>query len=139
MGVKTAHVQNGPVSKWPSSKPAAEPKRLIYGPLLCSYLKISIFYTVILITKYGIFFFFFFFFCCCCCCCFSFEVINNTNFGGMNRERLHAKVCEFVDTFLPVDLYSSPTPKLLPWGLTGTHFVVRYIDTENSDLLIEAA
>ena len=57
----------------------------------------------------------------------------------MNRERLHANVCEFVDTFLPVDLYSSPTLKLLSWGLPGTHFVVRYIDTENSDLLIEAA
>ena len=44
-----------------------------------------------------------------------------------------AKNCEFVETFLPVDLYLSPTSKLLPWGLTGTHFVVRYyIDNENS-------
>ena len=51
----------------------------------------------------------------------------------MNRERLPAKLCEFVETFLPVDLYSFPTSKLLPWGLTGTHFVVRYyIDNENS-------
>ena len=29
MGVKTAHFQNGPVSKWHSSKTAPEPKRLI--------------------------------------------------------------------------------------------------------------
>ena len=51
----------------------------------------------------------------------------------MNRDRLPAKICELVETFLPVDLYSSPTSKLLPWGLTGTHFVViYYIDNENS-------
>ena len=28
MGVKTAHFQNGPVSKWHGSKTAPEPKRL---------------------------------------------------------------------------------------------------------------
>ena len=51
----------------------------------------------------------------------------------MNRERLPAKICEFVETFLPVDLYSSPTSKLLLWGLTCTHIVIRYyMDNENS-------
>ena len=51
----------------------------------------------------------------------------------MNPERLTAKICECVETFLLVDLYSSPTSKLLLWGLNGTHFVVRYyIDNENS-------
>ena len=51
----------------------------------------------------------------------------------MNRERLPSKICELVETFRPVDLYSSPTSKLIPWGLTEAHFVVRYyIDNENS-------
>ena len=55
----------------------------------------------------------------------------------MNRERLPAKICEveFMETSLPVDMYaqSPPTSKLLPWGLTGSHFVVRYcIYNENS-------
>ena len=51
----------------------------------------------------------------------------------MNRERLPAKICEFLETFLTVNLYSSLTSKLLLWGLTGTHFVVKYyIDNENS-------
>ena len=52
----------------------------------------------------------------------------------MNRERLPAKICEFVEIFLPVDMYSSPTSKILPWGQTGTHFVVRY-HIDNEDLL----
>ena len=46
----------------------------------------------------------------------------------MNRERMSAKIGEFVETFLPVDLYSSPTrnKKILHCGQTGTHFAVRY-------------
>ena len=38
----------------------------------------------------------------------------------MKRERLPAKFCEFVETFLPVDLCSSPTSKIWPWGQTDT-------------------
>ena len=50
----------------------------------------------------------------------------------MKRERMPAKICKFVETFLPVDLYSSPTQKILHCGQTGTHVVVRhYIDIEN--------
>ena len=51
----------------------------------------------------------------------------------MNAERLPAKICKFVNTFLAVDLYSFPTSKLLPYGLTVTHVVVTYhIDNKNS-------
>ena len=47
--------------------------------------------------------------------------------------KLDAKFCKFVETFLPVDLYSSRTSKLLHLGLTGKQFVVGYcIDNENS-------
>ena len=40
---------------------------------------------------------------------FHLDVSNYSNFGDMDRERLPAKICEFVETFLPVDLYLSLT------------------------------
>ena len=49
----------------------------------------------------------------------------------MNTDRMPAKICKFVETFLPVDLYSSPTYKILHCGKTGKYIVVRYyIDIE---------
>ena len=44
----------------------------------------------------------------------------------MNTERMPAKICKFVETFPPLDLYSSPTQKILHCGQTGKHVVVRY-------------
>ena len=53
----------------------------------------------------------------------------------MNRERMPAKICKFVEIFLPVDLFSSPAKKkFLHCGQTGTHFV----QAQKTDLLIEA-
>ena len=91
--------QNGPLPKRSCIKmtqfqngPTAETAHINNGSLLCSYLKIiRFFFTVILISKY-----------------FS-DVTNNTYFGDMNRERMPAKICKFVEIFLPFDLYSSPT------------------------------
>ena len=95
-------VQNGPLPKLSSIRRAqfqngsrAETVHIKNDPLLWSYSKINIlfFFFTVIITKQ--------FF-------FHSDVNNDTNFGDMNRERMSAK-CKFVGTFLPVDLYSSPT------------------------------
>ena len=95
MGLKTAHFQNGPVSKWHSSKTA----HIKNGPLLSSYLKIIRFFYRHFDYKISLFVWFFFFLS---------DFTNNMNFGVVNSERMPAKICKFVETFLPVDLYSSP-------------------------------
>ena len=86
-----AQFQNGP---------RAETAHIKNGPLLWSYLKIiRIFYRHFDYKKKFCFVLLFFY----------LDVTNNPDFGDMNRERMPAKICKFVETFLPVDLYSSPT------------------------------
>ena len=100
MGVKTAHFQNGPVSKWQfQNGPRAETAHIKNGPLLWSYLKIFRFFYRHFDYKISLFVCFF----------FHSDFTNNPNFGVMNTERMPAKICKFVETFLPVDLYLSPT------------------------------
>ena len=82
-----AQFQNGP---------RAETAHIKNGPLLLSYLKIIRFFYRHFDYKIRFFF-------------FHSDFTNNTNFGVMNTERMPAKICKFVETFLPVDLYSSPT------------------------------
>ena len=74
--------------------PRAETAHVNNGPLLCNYLKIVRFFYRHFDYKIRIF--------------LHLNVTNNTNFGDVNRERLLATICEFVETLLPVDLYSSP-------------------------------
>ena len=81
-----AQFQNGP---------RAETAHIKNGLLLWSYLKIITFFYRHFDYKIRFF--------------FSLGCTNNTNFGDMNRERMPAKICKFVETFLPVNLYSSPT------------------------------
>ena len=78
------------------------PLYIYYGPLLWSYLKIIRFFYRHFDYKISLFVCLFFFF-------FHSDFTINTNFGVMNSERMPAKICKFVETFLPVDLYSSPT------------------------------
>ena len=96
--------QNGPLPKWSSIKmaqfqngPRAETAHIKNGPLLWCYLKIIRFFDRHFDYKISLFVF------------FHSGFTNNTNFGVMNTERMPAKICKFVETFLPVDLYSSPT------------------------------
>ena len=77
------------------------------GPLLWSYLKIIRFFYRHFDYKISLFVFFY------------SDFTNNTNFGVMNSERMPAKICKFVETFLPVDLYSSPTSKNLTMWING--------------------
>ena len=81
--IKMAQFQNGP---------RAETAHIKNGPLLWRYLKIIRFFYRHF--DYEIVFFF-----------FHSDFTNNTNFGVMNTERMPAKICKFVVTFLPVDLY----------------------------------
>ena len=76
----------------------AETAHIKNDPLLWSYLKSIRFFYRHLDYKISLFVFF-----------FHSDFTNNTNFGVMNTERMPAKICKFVETFLPVDLYSSPT------------------------------
>ena len=84
-----AQFQNGP---------RAEMAHIKNGPLLWSYLKIFRFFYRHFDYKISLF-----------VCFFHSDFTNNPNFGVMNTERMPAKICKFVETFLPVDLYSSPT------------------------------
>ena len=79
----------------------AETAHIKNDPLLWSYLKIIRFFYRHFDYKISLF--------VCVCFFFFSDVTNNTNFGVMNSERMPAKICKFVETFLPVDLYSSST------------------------------
>ena len=93
--------QNGPLPKRSCIKmtqfqngPTAETANINNGSLLFSYLKIIRFF----LPHFDYIFF------------FHSDVTNNTYFGDMNRrEKMPAKICKFVEIFLPFDLYSSPT------------------------------
>ena len=95
--------QNGPLPKRSCIKktqfqngPTAETAHINNGSLLCSYLKIIRFFYRHFDYKISFLF-------------FHSDVTYNTYFGDTNRERMPAKICKFVEIFLPFDLYSSPT------------------------------
>ena len=84
--IKMTQFQNGPTT---------ETAHINNGSLLCSYLKIIRFFYRHFDYKISFF--------------FHSDVTNNTYFGDMNRERMPAKICKFVEIFLPFGQYSSHT------------------------------
>ena len=122
MGVKSAHFQNCPVSKGPSSKTAPERKGSYQKrPTFMSYLKIIRFFYRHFDYKISFLF-------------FIRMLLIITNFGNMNRERMPAifflQICGDISTCRPVFISYIKKSYIVD---NGTHFVVRYyIDIENS-------